>query len=109
MEREWSGKRAKLAELLTTLRQFEDPHYLWKGSTQGRSISSIEVVRQTLRPSKALVTVALRLSDGRTRIERNRLVRRNGRWGIRATEVLENTRIQLTRSARRPMLRDPRS
>ena len=92
-------ERAKLAKLLVTLRQFEDPHYLWKGSTQGRSISSIDVIRETIRPGQALVTVALQLSDGRTRIERNRLVRSNGRWAIRATEVLENNEMQLTRSA----------
>jgi hypothetical protein len=65
-----ADERAELQELVRSLRQFEDPHYCWKGSTQGGAITSIEVLRQTSRGKTAFVKVALRLADGRVRVER---------------------------------------
>jgi hypothetical protein len=93
------AQRLKLQQLCETLRQFEDPHFLWKGSTQGGRIKSIDVLRQTIREASATVTIALRLSDGRTRIERNRLRRSGAGWVIDIIEVLENNEMHPTRSA----------
>ena len=94
-------ERAKLRELVQSLRQFEDPHFCWKGSTQGGTVVSIHVLRQTKRKRTAFVKVALALSDGRVRTERNRLVQHRSRWLIDAieVEVLPNNELQRTRSA----------
>jgi hypothetical protein len=81
------------------MREYEDPHLLWKGRTQGGSIVSIEVLRESVRSSAATVTVALHLADKRVRVERNRLRRVANGWEIDIIEVLENNEMQLTRSA----------
>ena len=93
------ARRAKLRELCETMRQFEDPHFLWKGSTQGGTITGIDVLRETIRQASATVTIALRLSDGRVRIERNRLHRAGAAWAIDVIEVLENNQMQRTAPA----------
>jgi hypothetical protein len=83
--------------------EFEDPHLLWKGSTQGGTITAIDVLQEVTRGARATVTVALRLADGRTRVERNKLRRTRDSWEIDVieVEVPENNEIQeLTKSAR---------
>jgi hypothetical protein len=94
--------RAQLKTLSQTMAEFEDPHFLWKGSTQGGSITAIDVIREVTRGARATVTLALRLADGRTRVERNKLRRTRDSWEIDVieVEVLENNEMQLTKSAR---------
>jgi len=101
------AKRAELQELLQGLLQFEDPHYCWKGSTQGGAVTSIEVLRQTVRKNRALVTVGLRFADGRSRVERSRLARKSNRWLIESMEVqvLQNNEMQRTKPAEAMELR----
>lgn len=53
-----AAQRRKLRHLCDTLRQFEDPHFPWKGSTQGGRIKNIDVLRQTIREASATVTIA---------------------------------------------------
>src|SRR4029453_15035571 len=77
----------RLRELVQDLRQFEDPHYCWKGSTQGGSIIDIRVPRQTTPKRAAFVTVALQLADGRVRVERSRLLQKRSQWLIDKIEV----------------------
>jgi hypothetical protein len=100
-------RRAELRELVRSLRQFEDPHYCWKGSTQGGSIASIDVLRATIRKDRAVVRVALRLGDGRIRVERSRLEHRRTGWFIDTieVEVLQNNALQLTKPAQAMELR----
>jgi len=68
--------------------EFEDAHLLWKGSTQGGTITAIDVLQEVTRGARATVTVPLRLADS---------------WEIDVieVEVPENNEIQeLTKSAR---------
>jgi hypothetical protein len=106
-----ADERARLQQLVQGLRQFEDPNFCWKGSTQGGSIRSIEVVRAQLRKRTAFVKVALRLADGRVRVERSRLVWKMKRWFIDAieVEVQQNNEVQLARSGHRWTEPGPRS
>src|SRR5262249_41362369 len=90
------ARRDRLHSLCESLREFEDPHFLWKGSTQGGSITSVEVLREMTRQSSATVTIKLILSDGSVRIERSRLQRAGASWVIDIIEVLENNRMQRT-------------
>ncbi len=103
------ARRAKLRKVCETMREFEDPHFLWKGSTQGGTITGIEVLRETVRQANATVTIALRLSDGRVRIERNRLRRSGAGWAIDIIEVLENNQMQLTAHGGRRIAMERRS
>jgi len=91
------GTRARLLSLYDSTHPFEDPHFLWKGSTQGGTVKQFDVLGETVRSRRAMVTLALRLADGRVRIERIRLAQTQGRWEIVAIGVLENKRMKLSK------------
>jgi hypothetical protein len=80
-------ERAKLESLMRVMVHFEDPHALWKGSTQGGTVRAIDVLGEAIRGPRATVTVALRLADGRTRVERNKLRRSRDSWEIDVIEI----------------------
>jgi hypothetical protein len=100
-------QQAELRAIVRSLRQFEDPHFCWKGSTQGGSIESIDVLKATVRKDRAFVKLALRLEGGYSRVERQRLIRGRHGWLIDTIEVgvLHNNALQLTKPAQAMELR----
>ena len=100
-------QQAELRALVESLRQFEDPHFCWKGSTQGGSIESIDVLKATVRKDRAFVKVALRLEGGYSRVEQQRLIHERSGWLIDTieVEVLHNNALQLTKPAQAMELR----
>jgi hypothetical protein len=94
-------QRTQLERLLETTRHFEDSNYSWKLSTRRGSIASLEVARETIRGDNAIVTLRLRLVDGKVVSEREPLVRTRAGWRIGDGMALQNNGMQLTSGAAR--------
>ena len=72
----------ELAAQLARLGPARDPHSCWRSITRRGSISSLEIIRQTIRGNRATVSLRLRLTSGEVVREVERLVRTNAGWLI---------------------------
>jgi hypothetical protein len=76
------GRRFVLVKLLEVSRWLRDPNFCWKAATRDKKIRTIKVTRVVLKGQRAKVYFTLRLANGRSVRENERLVYRRGRWFI---------------------------
>jgi hypothetical protein len=80
------------------MRQFEDPYFCWRATTRAGTIASVAVVRETIKKNRATVTVALRLTNGDSVTDSERLVLTPRGWLIGESGALQKNKMQRTRS-----------
>jgi hypothetical protein len=80
------------------MRPFEDPYFCWKATTRAGTIASVVVVRETIKKSRATVTVALRLTNGDSVMDSERLVRTSRGWLIGESGALQKDKMRRTGS-----------
>jgi hypothetical protein len=93
--------KTEIAATLLATRRFADPNFCWKAMTRNRSLESVTVTREVIRGDRATVHLALRLKNGESRTEHERLVRTRAGWLIgdpehfrTRTDERSNSRLQ---------------